>query len=121
MDPTIFLVLFISSFECMGEICLKKLHLNPQRFWLFIAAVTFYTVVCFLLFIAYRYNGMGIVHVLWSGVSILLVLSVGIFYFNEQVTLLDKVGIVCIIIGMILILWTGENERDHIGRLFESI
>lgn len=121
MDPTFLLVCLISTSECIGEICLKKLHLNPDRFWLFIAAVVFYTIVCFLLFISYRYRGMGIVHVLWSGISILLVLSVGIFYFEEKITMMDKLGIIFILLGMVLILWKNKTEYDHVGHILKSV
>jgi multidrug transporter EmrE-like cation transporter len=120
MDPTFLLVCLISSSECIGEICLKKLHLNPDRFWLFIVAVVFYTIVCFLLFISYRYKGMGIIHVLWSGISILLVLGVSVFYFKEKITTLDKLGIICIIAGMVLILWKNETEYDHVKTIMDA-
>jgi drug/metabolite transporter (DMT)-like permease len=54
---------------------------------------------------------MGIMHVLWSSASILLAVGIGIFYFRENITTLDKVGILLIITGMIFVLWEGEIEH----------
>jgi multidrug transporter EmrE-like cation transporter len=64
---------------------------------------------------------MGIIHVLWSGVSILLVLGVGIFYFNEKITTLDKLGIIFIVVGMVLILWKNETEYDHVKTIMDAL
>jgi drug/metabolite transporter (DMT)-like permease len=111
MTPTLFLVFLISSTETIAQVCLKHMFLDPQKYWLYIAAVLCYAVVCILLFISYRYNGMGIMHVLWSSASILLAVGIGIFYFRENITTLDKVGILLIITGMIFVLWEGEIEH----------
>jgi multidrug transporter EmrE-like cation transporter len=54
---------------------------------------------------------MGMVNVIWSGLSILVILTAGVVFFNEVVTTYDKVGVILIIAGMAFILW--ETEHDH--------
>jgi drug/metabolite transporter (DMT)-like permease len=121
MTPTILLVLLISSTETIAQVCLKHMFLDPQKYWLYIAAVLCYAIVCILLFVSYRYNGMGILHVLWSSVSILLAIGIGIFYFHEKITSLDKIGIVLILLGMIFVLWEGEIDHFAVYKKISNV
>jgi multidrug transporter EmrE-like cation transporter len=52
---------------------------------------------------------MGLVNVLWSGLSILIILSTGALFFNETITKLDMVGVIFIILGIVCILWEGTH------------
>jgi multidrug transporter EmrE-like cation transporter len=61
--------------------------------------------VCYLLVQLYKYKGIGLINVLWSGLSILVILSIGIIFFNEKITNLDKIGIFFIILGIIFITY----------------
>lgn len=96
----LFIILLISISECIGQSCLKKLFENPSKTHLYLVAVVFYSIVCYLLFLSYKYKGMGIVNVLWSGLSVLVIVSTGVIYFNEKITNLDKLGILLILIGI---------------------
>ena len=111
MFDVLLIILLISISECTGTSCLKQLHLDPKRYWLFIVAILCYVVVCMLLLVSYRYKTMGMVNVIWSGLSILVILTAGVIFFNEVVTAYDKVGVILIIAGMAFILW--ETEHDH--------
>ena len=75
----------------------------------FFIGVIFYTVVCYLLVQSYKYKGMGIVNVLWSGLSILIILSIGNIFFNEEITTYDKIGIFFVIIGIFFITYEGSH------------
>ena len=109
IEPIFIIIIMISLSECVGQSCLKKLFREPNKKHLFIVAVIFYTIVCYLLVLSYRYKGMGIVNVLWSGMSVLLMVSVGLLFYKEELSLNETMGIVLIIIGMILTGW----ERNH--------
>ena len=50
-----------------------------------------------------KYGEMAIVNVLWISISIVLATLLGVFYFKEQISLLQYVGMGFILIGMILI------------------
>jgi multidrug transporter EmrE-like cation transporter len=51
---------------------------------------------------------MGLVNVLWSGVSILVILTGSIIMFNEQLSTYDKIGIVFIIVGIFLVTFEDD-------------
>jgi multidrug transporter EmrE-like cation transporter len=103
------LILLISISECIGQSCLKTYHNNPSKFYLYFMAVLFYSIVCLLLVMSYKYKGMGIVNVLWSGISVLVVVSAGILFFNESITNLDKIGILLVVAGITCIIWEGDH------------
>jgi len=103
------IILLISISECLGQSCLKTLYNEPKKYHLYFTAVIFYSIVCYLLFLSYSYKGMGLVNVLWSGLSILIILSTGALFFNETITKLDMVGVIFIILGIVCILWEGTH------------
>ncbi len=105
----LFLVLLISLSECLGQSCLKKYSLTPTKHWLYWLGVSFYAMVCLLLVLSYKYRGMGIINVLWSGLSVLAIVSVGILFFNETLTMLDWVGIFMVLFGIGCIVYEGEH------------
>ena len=99
------LVLAISISECIGQSCLKKYHMDPEKTYLYISGVIFYSIVCALLVMSYKYKGMGLVNVLWSGLSVLVIVSTGMLFFDESITTLDKVGILLIVAGIGCVIW----------------
>lgn len=103
------LIVLISISECIGQSCLKMFYKNPKNITYYAVAVAFYSIVCALLVLSYQYKGMGIVNVLWSGISVLTILGVGMAFFNETITTMDMFGIFFIILGIILILWEGTH------------
>lgn len=104
------LVFLISLSECAGQGCLKTFYGQPNKTYLYVLGIAFYAIVCTLLVLSYRYKGMGIMNVLWSGMSVLVVVSAGMVFFGEKITQLDAAGIVLILAGMALVLWEGEHE-----------
>jgi multidrug transporter EmrE-like cation transporter len=106
------IILLISLCELFGQSCLQYFHINNDKPHYYMYAVIFYSAVCLLLVQSYKYKGMGIINVLWSGLSILLVLSASTAFFGEKITVMDKVGIVLIIMGMFLILYEGDHNIE---------
>jgi multidrug transporter EmrE-like cation transporter len=104
------IVVLISLAECAGQGCLKTYYAQPNKIHLYALGILFYAVVCSLLVLSYRYKDMGLINVLWSGVSILIIVSVGIIFFGEPITQLDIAGIFLILLGMTFILWEGEHH-----------
>ena len=103
------IILLISLCESAGQSCLKKLFVNPDEKYLYFVAILFYSIVCYLLIMSYRYKGMGLVNILWSGMSILVICSVGITFFGEKITFMDKIGIGLIVAGIACVLWEGGH------------
>jgi small multidrug resistance pump len=104
------IIIFISLFELCGQTCLKYFGMNnSNNTHYFFIGILFYIIVCYLLVQSYKYKGMGIVNVLWSGLSILIILSIGIIFFNEKITTYDKIGIFFIILGIFFITYEGAH------------
>jgi multidrug transporter EmrE-like cation transporter len=68
-----------------------------------LAALACYAGVIVCLFAAYRYKGAGIVNTLWSGVSIVLMLLIGMVVFSERITAMEWVGVGAILAGFAII------------------
>jgi multidrug transporter EmrE-like cation transporter len=103
------LVVLISISECLGQSCLKSFYGDQSRKYLYFLGVLFYSFVCLLLVFSYKYKGMGLVNVLWSGISVLTVVSVGAIYFDETVTPMDIFGILLILTGIGFVVYEGDH------------
>ncbi len=99
------LVISISISECLGQSCLKIYHKAPEKTHLYIAGVLFYTIVCALLVMSYKYKGMGLINVLWSGLSVLVILSTGVLFFDESITHMNMIGAGMIVAGIGFVVW----------------
>jgi multidrug transporter EmrE-like cation transporter len=109
-DAHIFLaiIVLIAFSECLGQGCLKKYSLNNNTV-LYWVGVAFYALVCLLLVLSYKYKSMGLINILWSGLSVLLILSVGFLFFNETISQMDWIGVGLILAGMTCIVWEDEQ------------
>ncbi len=103
------LVVLISLSECFGQSSLKRYYNDPTKTYFYFIGVLFYAVVCLLLVMSYKFSGMGLVNILWSGISVLTILTTGILFFDETVTRMDWAGVVLILAGISFIVWEGEH------------
>lgn len=79
-------IILITIFEAMAQTCLKTYRNNSNYLYLGIAIV-FYTIVCFLLINCYRNDGfLGEVNLMWSCMSIVIILLFGHIAFDEKLT-----------------------------------
>jgi multidrug transporter EmrE-like cation transporter len=109
----ILLIIIISICEMIGQSCLKYYNNNNSHYQYYFYGLVLYAIVCYMLVKTYDYQGMGLVNVLWSGISILFGLFAGSIFFKEQVTHLDKIGIFCVILGISLIMYKGKHSVDY--------
>lgn len=103
------LILFISICESLGQSCLKYFHMTENKTRYYLLGIMFYAIVCYLLIQSYKYKSMGIVNVLWSGLSVLVILSTGILFFDEKITKMDIMGVVFIVGGIFCVLYEGPH------------
>lgn len=101
------LVVLIAISEACGQAALKKCHIE-SRWEFFGIAVLFYITVCALLFKVYSYKEMSIVNILWSGLSVLLMVTLGVTVFHEKLAMWDIIGICFIAIGMFFVFVKGH-------------
>lgn len=111
----ILMILGISISEVVGQSSLQYYHKETSEYQYFLIAVLCYAMVCYLLLQSYNYKGMGIVNTLWSGTSIIVILFVGIFFFNEKIYIGDIIGIILILIGFFLISY--NNGYEHYNNM----
>ncbi len=101
----------ISICEALAQYYIKCYHIY-NHLYAIIIAIILYGFVCFLLYKTYDFKGMGLVNVLWSGMSVLLILTLGIVFFNEKVHLHDWIGIFLVVSGMILITYRNGTSKE---------
>ncbi len=103
------IVFLISLCELFGQSCLKYMNVNKNKYHYYFLAILFYSFVCYLLLLSYKFKGMGIVNVLWSGISVLVILSSSMIFFGETITTMDKIGVLFIILGIFFISYEGSH------------
>lgn len=101
--PTFFAAIaLIGLFEAFAQSSVQwaQRYQSPIHF---AYAILFYVAVCAALYVAYNYKGVGVVNALWSGMSIVLMLAIGYFIFEERLQPMEWIGIAFILAGMSII------------------
>lgn len=106
------IIVAISVLECFGQSCLLSFQKNPSKWVLFLGGVVFYSIVCLLLVLSYQYKGLGLINVLWSGISVLVIVSVGMIFFHEKITKMDWMGVLLVLVGIAMITWEGDHGKE---------
>lgn len=95
-------VLFILISETAAISFLKKYALSSHWSY-FLLGLVFYSLVAFLLVKTFKYEDMGIVNVLWSAFSVILVVATGVILFKEHVNLVEIGAMGLIVIGVMVL------------------
>ncbi|MFA4814614.1 MAG: SMR family transporter [Candidatus Gracilibacteria bacterium] len=69
----------------------------------FAIGMFFYLFVSIFLVKSFKYEGMGIVNVLWSAFSVIFVVSAGILFFRETFTHVEMFAMVMIMCGVVVL------------------
>lgn len=95
-------ILALSVCEAFGQsIAFHSFRRNSIA--LFMLSWAVYLGVIFFLIQSYKYKGVGIVNVMWSGVIGLIMLGVGYFAFGERLTIREWVGVALVFSGIFII------------------
>lgn len=78
----IWLIVAITLAEAFAQASLKTARMKRMPY-LVVLGVIFYTAVATLLYLTYRYEGLGHVNLVWSCASIIIAILVGCILFNE--------------------------------------
>ena len=81
---------------------LKKFSLSSNYLY-FALGIIFYALVSFFLVKSFKYEGMGLVNVLWSAFSVILVVGVGALYFKESITAVEMAAMFMIFAGVVVL------------------
>ncbi len=95
-------VMLILVSETTALSFLKKFSVSSNYAY-FALGVLFYILVSLFLVKSFKYEGMGIVNVLWSAFSVIFVVSVGVLFFKESITYVEM-GAMLMILGGVVVL-----------------
>ena len=95
------LVIGILISETIALSFLKEYSVNADLLFYFLGLL-FYVFVTMLLVKSFTYEGMGVVNVLWSAFSIMLVVGSGMIFFKEKIHLMELLGIIMVLGGVSL-------------------
>ena len=107
-NNVIVVIFLIALFECIGQGMLKHYN-NNNHICFFLIGISCYILVCFFLLKCYKLKNMGAIVSIWSGISIILMVSIGTLLFNEKLLIKDIFGIILIMIGIYLIQYDGNH------------
>lgn len=103
------IILSIAFFELIAQSSIKYFHKTEktQYIYYFIAIIC-YSVIAYLLTLSYEHKGMGVTNLIWSGISITIILTAGMLLYDEKPTIYDVIGLCLIISGITFIMYEGN-------------
>ena len=103
-------ILLVVIAETTAQYNIKESLVQKSNFRFFFA-ICAYAFVCLFLRQIYFHNGaVGITNVIWSILSIVSILIIGIFFFHETINQYDMFGIVLSVIGLYFIYVKGHTS-----------
>jgi small multidrug resistance pump len=84
-----------------AAISFLKKHSLTGQWWYFALALIFYSFVSWFLVKSFKFEEMGIVNVLWSAFSVIMVVGSGILFFKENISFIELIGIGLIVSGVV--------------------
>jgi multidrug transporter EmrE-like cation transporter len=105
----ILLIILIVIFENFAQYNIKKNNIE-NNFIYVVLAIASYSIICVLLGKCYSLKGagVGITNFIWSILSIVSLIVVGVIVFHETITLYDIFGLILCIVGLYFIF-----VQDH--------
>lgn len=104
------IILLVSCFEALAQSSVHYANKKNNK-WFILIGIICYIIVSFLIYKAYNYKGVGMVNAIWSGMSIVLMVLIGVLVFKEKITTQEYIGIFLILLGMLL---TNQRNIIHI-------
>lgn len=95
----IWLVVAITVIEALGQTVLKTARLRKMSYLVPFGA-SLYITVAILLYISYKYEGLGHVNLLWSCFSIIIAFLIGCMIFNEPHNRYTYIAMLCAFAGI---------------------
>jgi multidrug transporter EmrE-like cation transporter len=102
MKELIFLLFLIAFIESIAWFFLKKHYLTKRVDYLSLY-IALYISIPYFLIKTLKYEGIGIVNLLWNILSTIAVLLIGYFIFNEKINNYQTIGVGLGLISVILL------------------
>ena len=95
----ILIIIAITIIEALAQYCIKIYNTNSLIHH-FVMGVALYGIVAYLLHKTYNYTSMGMSQVLWSGLGVIAIFTVGTIFFDETLTKNELIGAALILLGV---------------------
>ena len=92
----------IALFDLVAIFFGKMALVTGKGFYIALCSIGF-AIAGYFFALSLKYDDVAIVNVLWIALSIILVALMGHFYFSEQLSRLDVLGILIIMVGIVLL------------------
>lgn len=102
------ILLLIIISEAITQSSIRYYYLTEDVLY-FLTAIFGYVLVCIFLVVAYRRTQFGLTNALWSALSIIVMLSIGLIVFKESIPSHDLLGVFFIFIGFSIIMFYHIN------------
>ncbi len=106
-------IFFILISETSAMSLLKEYSLSGSVFALS-AGLACYFLVCIFFELSLKFEGMGMVNILWSAFSVIFVVTTGVLLFGEEITKMQMLGIGFVITGVVF-LRSGDSKKSVPG------
>jgi len=101
--PVQFVYLIVAViFETFGTACLKASN-EFTKLWPSLGVIIGFAGAFYFLALTLRYMPIGVVYAIWSGLGIVLITLIGLFFFKQSLDAAAYIGIGLIIMGVIVI------------------
>lgn len=94
----------ITLFDVIGIFAAKFWIMNKNPWLLFLTVLGFGAAGYFYAH-SLNFEGMAIANIMWISFSVIIVTLVGYFGFKEEISLIQGLGILLLIVGLVLINW----------------
>lgn len=104
----IFAIIFICLFEASAQVCLKKFDSNNKNtyFYFIIGAILYFFVVNLLCYCYTQKGRVSNVNIMWSSMSIIIVIIFAFIFLKENV---NKYQIIAIVFALLAIYFANKK------------
>jgi len=101
--PVQFVYLIVAViFETFGTACLKASN-EFTKLWPSLGVIIGFAGAFYFLALTLRYMPIGVVYAIWSGLGIVLITLIGLFFFKQSLDAAAYIGLGLIILGVVVI------------------
>ncbi len=102
MNNLIYVTLILGIFDTAACLAAKFWAVGKGN-WLFVLSVACFAIAGVFFAYSLKFNPVAIVNVLWVAVSVVFVTLLGVFYFKENISVAQYIGLVLVFVGFVLI------------------
>ena len=101
--PVQFVYLIVAVIlETFGTACLKASN-EFTKLWPSLGVIIGFAGAFYFLALTLRYMPIGVVYAIWSGLGIVLITLIGLFFFKQSLDAAAYIGLGLIILGVVVI------------------